>query len=249
MGIISGPSFLGFNDLYVSDTTIPSGYSLGMLAFGTGGEMYRYALAGASNLVKGNLIQERATDTQFNSMAVLAASVVTTGVPQTVTITNGTTVINAHDFDGGAAVVSTTPDGGSSYTVTGHGTDAVGSANVLFTLDRPLIAAWTTSTKVDLRWNAWSKVIQIPATTPTGMAVGIANFALVATDYGWVQTHGVVAALSDGSTFVAGDDLGTGSGTAGCVTVYAAGTGHQHIGYARHANNSGHWINAFLTID
>src|SRR6267154_1845542 len=46
---------------------------LGQLAFGAKGKMFRYVKAGASALVKGNLIQGPARDTAFTDMAVQAA--------------------------------------------------------------------------------------------------------------------------------------------------------------------------------
>lgn len=250
MSAITGPAFLSFTDLYTSDATIPSGYSLGMSAYGDQGKIFRYALAGGSSLVKGNLLQTKADDTAFNDLAVPAAvAIAGAGVMQTATITNGATTIAAHDFDGGSAVVSVTPDGGSQYTIIGHTVDAVGSAAVTLTLDRPLQAAWTTSTKVSIRPNPWSNVIQFPATTQTGIPVGVAIFAITTAQYGWVQTRGECAVLSDGSTFAIGSEVGTPSGTAGAVTVYAAGTTHARVGSVRRAAASGKWIHVFLQID
>ncbi|MBU6501166.1 MAG: hypothetical protein KGJ89_05365 [Patescibacteria group bacterium] len=248
MANITGPAFLSYTDLYANDTTIPSGLYLGARSYGDGGKMFRYALAGGSDLVKGNLLQERAEDTQFENMAVLAQAIATAGVLQTVPVTNGSTTVAAHDFDGGSLSVYTTPDGGSEYKILGHTTGGSGAALTL-TIDRPLQTAWTTSTKVNMKWNPWSKVIQAPATTQTGIPVGVAIYAIPTATYGWVQTHGEAAVLSDGSTFAVGSEVGTPSGTAGCVTVYAAGTTHAKVGSVRQAAASGHWISIFLQID
>lgn len=248
MALITGPSFLSYIDLYGSDTTIPSGMYIGAKAYGDGGKIFRYALAGGSALVKGNLLQTKAEDTQFENMSVLAASIASAGSVQTVTVTNGTTTVAAHDFDGGSLSVYTTPDGGSEYTILGHTTGGSG-ASLTVTLDRPLQAAWTTATKVNMKPNPWSAVIQAPATTQTGIPVGVAIYAIPASAYGWVQTHGQCAVLSDGSTFAVGSEVGTPSGTAGCVTVYAAGTTHAKVGSVQQAAASGHWISVFLQID
>lgn len=248
MGAITGTATLSSLDLYTSDTTIPGGLYVGAQAYGPQGQIYRYALAGGSALVKGNLLQSSAEDTQFENMAVTATAVATGGTVQQVNITNGTTTITANQFDGGSVSVYTTPDAGSEYTILGHTTGTSGAALVV-TVDRPLQAAWTTSTKVNMKRSPWSGVIQAPATTQTGIPVGVAIYAIPAGAYGWVQTHGVAAVLSDGSTFAVGSEVGTPSGTAGCVTVYAAGTTHARVGSVQQAAASGHWISVFLQID
>ncbi len=248
MGLITGPSFLSFDDLYKSWTTLPSGYQIGQKAYGDQGQIYRFALAGGADLVKGNLLQSSAEDTQFENMAVTASTAVTNGGVQTVNVTNGTTTITANQFDGGSVSVYTTPDAGSEYTITGHTTGGSGAALVL-TLDRPLQTSWTTSTKINMKRSPWSGVIQFPATTQTGIPVGVAIYAIPTGTYGWVQTHGIAAVLSDGSTFAVGSEVGTPSGTAGCVTVYAAGTTHAKVGTVQQAAASGHWISVFLQID
>lgn len=247
MAHTTGPAFIGDIDLYSSQTLIPDGYTLGKRLEGTDGRVFRYVLAGASALVVGNLLQESAEDTQFENMSVLAAAVSTRG-QQTVQVTNGTTTVSANQFDGGSVVVYTTPDLGSEYTILGHTTGGSG-ATLTLTLDRPLATAWTTATKITMKRSLYSGVIQAPATTQTGVPVGVAIYPIPAGEYGWIQTAGMAGALSDGSTFAVGSDLGTPSGTAGCVTVYAAGTTHARVGVARQAAASGHVIAIHLQLD
>lgn len=247
MATLTGVATIAVNDLYTSDTTIPGGLVLGQLAVDAGGRFFRYALAGASNLVVGNLLQEAAEDTQFENMAVLASSIATAGALQTVQVTNGTTTVNAHDFDGGSLVVYTTPDLGREYTILSHTTGTSG-ATLTLTLDRPLQNAWTTSTKVTMKRSPWAGVIQFP-TTQTGMPVGVAVYALPSASYGWVQSHGSASVLSDNSTFAVGSAVGTSLATAGAVGVNVAGTTHTTVGVARQANASGHNVSVFLQID
>ncbi len=236
-------------DVYSSDTV--QNHPIGTVAFADyGSKMFRYSLVGGSNLVAANVLQEAAEDTQFENMAVLASPIILPQAgAQTVNITNGTTTVVPSDFIGGSVVVYTTPDLGKEYTILGiTGTLTSGGALVV-TLDHPLTTAWTTSTKVVMKKNPWSGVIQEPATTPTGMAVGVAPWAIPTATYGWVQTHGPAQVLSDGSTFAVGSEVGTPSGTAGAATVFAAGTTHQCIGVVREAAASGHAISVFLQID
>lgn len=248
MANLTGPGIISDLDLYSNSTVVPSGFYLGMKLEAANGKIFRYALAGASNLVLGNLLQASAEDTQFENMAVIANAIAVGGAAQSVAITNGTTTVAANQFDGGSVSVYTTPDGGAEYSILGHSTGTSGAALTL-QLDRPLQTAWTTSTKINMKRSPWSGVIQAPATTQTGIPVGAAVFAITAANYGWVQTHGLTALLSDGSTFAVGSEVGTPSGTAGCVTVYAAGTTHAKVGSVQQAAASGHWISVFLQID
>lgn len=249
MATISGVSLLSPMDLYTSSASPGEGLSIGQIAWdGKTGKAFRYTLAGASNLVIGNLLQEAATDTQFENMAVGTAGAVGDTVLQ---ITNGTTTVTSAQFVGGTINVYTAGGVavGDEYTITGvTGTLTSGGA-MYVSLDRPLRYAYTTSAKVNMKRSPWSGVIQAPATTPTGMACGVAIYPITAAQYGWVQTHGIVSVLSDGSTFAVGSGVGTVSGTAGCVTVATVGTTKQIVGVSRQAAASTKCITAFLMID
>lgn len=247
MANISGVPTIGEIDLYGSSTVVPSGLSVGQLLASPTGKYFRFGLVGSSSaLVMGNLLQNAAEDTQFINMGITAVASGDTSI----NVTNGTTTVTANQFDGGSLIVYTagTVAIGDEYTIVGHGTGTSGQT-LTVQLDRPARSAMSTSAKVTMRRSPWSGIIQAPATTQTGIPVGVALWANTAATYGFVQTHGVAAALSDGSTFAVGSDLGTPSGTAGCVTVFAAGTTHNYVGYAMQAAASGHSIAAFLKID
>ncbi|SRR5258708_2740301 len=249
MASINGVGLISAADLYVTTAAPGENMAIGQLFYDTlNGKMFRYALAGASDLVIGNLLQESAEDTTYENMTVGTAGAVGDAFLQ---ITNGTATITSAAFTGGSISIYTagTITVGDEYTITGiTGTLTTGGALKVY-LDRPLRTATTTSAKVVMKKSPWSGVIQAPATTQTGMAVGVAIYIIPATQYGFVQTHGVCSVLSDGSTFAVGSDLGTPSGTAGCVTVFAAGTTHQRVGVSREAAASAHCISAFLQID
>jgi hypothetical protein len=246
MSNITGTATIGEFDLYQVSSVLPSGYSMGQKVYDPNGKTFRLALTGGSALVMGNLLQEAVADTQFINMGISAAAV----GDRYLTVTNGTTTVTANQFDGGT--ISTYTAGtvaiGDQYTIIGHTTGTSG-ATLLVYLDRPVRTAMTTSAKVSMFRSPWSSVIQAPATTQTGMPVGVALTAAAATSYAWVQTHGVAAVLSDGSTFAIGTDVGTPSGTAGAVTVFAAGTTHTTVGVARQAAASAHAIEVFLRLD
>lgn len=249
MANITGIGTIGAPDLYATSTTPGEGLMVGQIAWdGKTGKAFRYSLVGASALVKGNLLQEAAEDTTYENMAIGTAGAVGDSFLQ---VTNGTATITSAQFFGGSisSYTAGTVAVGDEYTVTGvTGTLTTGGALNVY-LDRPLRYAYTTSAKVNMKRSAWSGVIQAPASTQTGQAVGVAIYEVAAAGYGWVQTHGPAAVLSDGSTFAVGSNVGTPSGTAGCVTVFAAGTTHQMVGVSRQAAASAHVISIFLQID
>lgn len=249
MASLTGIMNITAQDLYTSSASPGEGMQIGQIAWdGKSGKAFRYALAGASALVKGNLLQEAATDTTYENMAVGTAGAVG---DMSLQITNGTATITSEAFVGGSINVYTagTVAIGDEYTIKGiTGTLTSGGALTVY-LDRPLRYAYTTSAKVNMKKSPWSGVIQAPATTPTGMACGVAIYEIAAGQYGWVQTHGICSVLSDGSTFAVGSGIGTVSGTAGCVTVATVGTTKQVVGVSRQAAASAHCITAFLMID
>lgn len=248
MAKLVGTSTISYLDLYASTTEVPGPLYVGFLHNGENGKLFRYSKAGASALIKGNLLQESVEDTSYENMAIGTAAVIGDAFLQ---VTNGTATITSEQFIGGSIGVYTAGGVaiGDEYTITGvSGTLTTGGALKVYT-DRAVRYAYTTAATVVMKRSPWSGVIQQPATTPTGMTVGVAIYEIPAASYGFVQSHGVVTALSDGSTFAVGSDLGNASGTAGAVTVYAAGTTRQKIGVSREAAASAKGISIFLSID
>ena len=239
-------------DLYASDTTIPSGLSVGALQYGSDGKAFRYVKNGAVALVAGNVLQSSVIDTQFDAMAVRVAA---PAGATSVILTNGTTAVLDQDFVGGTFQIGTSSTAsanlGEEYTIVGHST-AISGAALRVDLDRPLRTALTVATTtVNLRRSPWSGVIQAPVTTQTGTIVGVAIWPIPAStatvpQYGWVQTHGVASVLSDGSAIVAGSAL-RGGLVAGAASLATAG--FAIIGQAMKAADSTHTIPVMLTID
>ena len=233
-------------DLYSTGSDQLGAEEVGSRVAGLNGKEFALAYVGGSALVAGNLLQSAVEDTQFENMAVGTAAVVG---QQFLQITNGTTTVVPYYWKGGSISIYTagTDAIGDEYTIMDiNGTlTSTGALNVF--LDRPLRYAVTTSAKVVMRQNPYNGVIQMPASTPTGVPVGIAPFAATAgssTVFAttWVQTRGIASCLSDGSTFAVGSAVGTPSGTAGAVTVYAAATTKTAIGDAMEAAASAHAI-------
>lgn len=235
-------------DLYQSQSEAVGAEMLGMRVKGLSGKEFVLVKAGASALVVGNVIQSPAIDTNFDDLAVATAAAA--GDTKLV-LTNGSTAVTANMLDGGQAEISVNSASGTNlgdeYTIMGHSTaDAAGALTVY--LDRPVRTALTTSTtKVTLKKSPFNGVIQAPATTLTGVIVGVAVYAIPAGYYGWIQTKGMAAVLSDATSITAtNQQVCGGSGTAGCCTLQVAGL--PAIGRAFRAAATGKTIPVLLNL-
>lgn len=188
-------------------------HDLGQIGIDAKGNKYRYAKAGAVALVKGNLLQSPARDTQFTDMAVAAA--VAAGATS-MTVTLGSTATTANLFDRGTIAVTVTPGIGQTLTVKSH-TVTAGAAVATFNFYEPLITALTTSSKVTIRQNLFSGVIVSP-TARTGKTVGCALADIAIANFGWIGTKGHFAVLSDATVAAVGEALSPSTTTAGAVT-------------------------------
>lgn len=170
--------------------------ALGQEGITRDGRRFRWAKAGAVDLVVGNMIQAAAEIANHQLCSVAAAAIGDTSL----TITPGATAGAANLYANGIAMIGVTPGLGYSYNISGH---AAITASVAFTLnlmkDDPIQVALTTSSKVTLIANPYSGVIQSPVTTLTGAVVGCAVSVIPAGGWGWIQTKGPAAALVAGT--------------------------------------------------
>lgn len=231
MNGISGPLTLSELALYSTVSALPANLKLGQLAFDRFGNRYRLAKNGGTALVTANLLQEAAEDTQFVSMAVPAAIAIG---EKKITVTNGTTTVTANMFVGGRLTISTSTGIGQSFYIMAHTTGTSGAA-ITYTIDRPLLIALTTSSKVSVRKNPYNGVIQYPATTQTGGPAGFALTAVAADYYHWIQTGGDTPVLfdtgtntSNGATMIAPS-----AAVAGSVAPVLDAVGGIVLGYSR----------------
>lgn len=191
--------------------------NVGQLAMTDDGRMFRYVKAGGSALVRGNLIQESATDTNFKDMAVQAAVAVG---GTTIPVTLGGTAVTANQFNGGLLVISSgSAMLGQVFTITSHDVQTSTSGTCNFNVQEQVQVALTTSATATVIANPYTAVIQFPATTATGLAVGGAVSPIPANNYGWIQTHGMGTALGDSTASTAAAmSLSPSTATAGAVT-------------------------------
>lgn len=204
---------------------------LGQLAVDSNGNRFRYVKNGAVALVAANLLQEPVADTQFISMAVPAAEAIG---ETTINVTNGTTTVTANMFVNGRLTISTATGIGQSFNIVAHGTGGSG-ATIAYTLDRPLLVALDTTSKVSVRINPYNGVIQYPVTTQTGGAVGFALIANTISYYGWIQSGGDTAVLFDtgGNTANGASGIEPSEAVAGSVKQSDGTAGDIYLGYSR----------------
>lgn len=251
MANIAGPAFIGEIDLYQTTTVQPSGYSVGQILYGPNGKSFRFGLVDPSTaLVMGNMLQGSVVDTSYTNMAVataITAAQITAGTNQ-INITNGTATITSQMFEGGSLSIYTagTVAIGDEYTILGVTGTLTTGGSLTVTVDRNFRTAITTSAKVNMRRSPFSGMLQA-ATTLTASCAGNAMTAAAAATYTYVQTHGVGAALSDGSSILVGSGVAVPSATAGAVILEAAGL--APVGYAMQAAAAAHAIGVFFQID
>ncbi len=223
-------SIITAQDVFAQGTTSPYA-GLGQLSVDVWGNRYRYVKVGGAALVAGNLLQEAAEDTQFVSMAVPA--IVAIGATS-ITVTNGTTTVVANDHKGGLLTVSTSTGIGQSFHIVGNTGGGSGAA-VTYNLDRPLLVALSTSSKVSVRVNPYDGVIQYPVTTQTGGAVGFARIANTLGTYGYIQSGGDTPVLFDSgaNTSNGASGIEPSEAVAGSVKQSDGTAGDIYLGFSR----------------
>lgn len=181
-------------NFYTSSAT--QDFPLGTKGVSDDGRVFRYAKAGASNLVAGNCIQSPAV--VVNHLA-LTAPVAAAGATS-FACTPGATLGTANQYAEGFLSVDTTPGNGYTLGIESHAAFASATAFTLYLRkDDPIQVAWTTSTRIGLLANPYNGVIQMPVTTATGTLVGVASYVITAAQFGWIQTHGPASTLISGT--------------------------------------------------
>lgn len=211
----------GFGTFASSST---QNFELGQVGRDNNGNLYRYCLAGASDLVAGNLIQAPA---QIANHLALTPTLPTGGGGTIgdlqVVATLGATAAAQNLYAEGWVTASTTPGLGYSYKIKGHASvlsSGVITANL--SIDTPIQVALTSSSRVDFQQNAYANVIATP-TSLTNVPVGVAPAIIKATQYGWIQTHGPCPTLINGTPAV-GQGVIPSATTSGAVDI-ASSTG------------------------
>lgn len=178
-------------------------HRLGQLAIDEWGSKFRYVQNGGSSaLVTGNLLQEPAEVTNFQSMVCAATAAIGAEV---VKVDLGGTAVTANQFDGGELVIESSTGVGQWFRILSHDVQTSTTGECDFVIDRPLKIGITVDTsQVSVRINSYDGVVQYP-TTPTGGAVGVALYAMTVSYHGWVVSGGDAVVLMDNQENTAAD--------------------------------------------
>ncbi len=209
-------------EIFTSSTTPQT--DIGARATTGDGRVFRYVSVGSTTaLAVGKVYQSAAQDTtNFQALGVSVAA----GTGTFVVSTGSSVTLGVNQLAGGLLTVRSGTGQGYTYRVKGH--PAVTSGTVAFTLEDPIQIALPTTAIVDVTPNAYGSII-IAAGTLTGNPVGVSVFPIPANNFGWVQTRGLCAVISDGAITVG--KPATTSGTAGYLTA-ATGTNSVFVATA-----------------
>ncbi len=196
--------------------SVTSNHALGTRLSLIDGRVFRYAQAGAVDLVAGNLLQAALPIPLHLALTAAVAAIGTTSI----VVTPGATAAAANLYAEGYLGVDTTPGNGvGPYRISGHAAITASTAFTLF-LDEPIQVAFTTATRYGLMQNLYNDVLQSP-TTKTAAIVGVAPVIIPAANYGWIQTWGPASVLVNGTPAVTAPVINSVT-TAGAVDVWTA---------------------------
>lgn len=191
---------------------------------------------GATALAAGVLVQAPAEVTAFEKLAmtVPTATPATAGATQ-ILVTNGATVLNVNQFQGGYAVVAAGTGIGQTFVIASHQA-AANAATFLVTLEDAIITTLDATSKISLIADPYSNVIINPATA-TSTPIGVSLYPLAASvastfngttgalttlgtfQYGYIVSRGYASCLVDATVTNVGYPVGRSATTAGAIGV------------------------------
>lgn len=230
-------------DMYSFGTT--QLHALGTVAYTRDGRVFRYATAGATTLVAGNLLQGAAPIANHLALTAAVEAVGAGGQDNPIVVTPGGTAGAANLYAEGFLNISVTPGNGYMYRISGHPAIVASTAfNLYLDPDDLIQIALTASSRYGLHHNSWKNVIQTP-TTITAKVVGVAVSLITENDtaqnYGWVQSRGPASVLVNGTPAVTAPVI-NGATTAGSVDVWTSAAQPT-------ANLVGHMMQAGVTTE
>lgn len=226
------------SDLYaaISNVSTTAPYNtqvpqLGARAVTGDGREFRYAQAGASALIVGQLQSGPALNS--NLQGVTGVAVAQGGTSVTLTISTGT-AITAGQFTGGYFITYGTVanGGGQCLQISTNSAVSASGTSITITLADPLQIALTASATCSVYPNRYNGVVQMPTSqvnAAAGVALGVypnsstSLNGLPASYYGWLQVKGFSMALIQGTPAIA-TGLAASASTAGAFAEVSGTT-------------------------
>src|SRR3990167_1575379 len=187
------------------------------------GRKYRFATAGATTLVIGDINQGAANVANDQGRTGIAAAVGS----RAPTLTTGAAV-TANKYAEGYMTISVTPGAGQVYLIDNHLAGTTATAYNL-AAGHAIRVALTTTSRVNLVYNPYKAVIQTIATTPTAGIPGVAVSAPTDGQGCWLQRTGPACILTEATTV-------TVAGAAFSATTITAGAGGRALHDATNAS-------------
>lgn len=238
---LTGPTTIAAQGIYSESSTAL--HTVGEYMLTNDGRGFRYTYVGGTALVPGKMYQAPAEDTSnFQNLTVTAPTAGDTSITTTSTVT-----LSANQLAGGLLVIeSATTNAGQTLRIQGHA--AASAAVVTINLDDPVVYTPTGTVQIDMHPNPYNGVIVAP-TTESSSPAGVPLYKVTANYYGWLQTHGPVACLAQGTVSVGDSLVLAGTSAAGAVVTQGASTTTAVVGYALTGIASTDYGLVFLTID
>ena len=192
---------------------------------------------GVAALVSGNLLQSEAEVTAFHKLAMTVPATYPASIGKNqILVTNGSTVLNVNQYQGGFASVTAGTGIGQSFRIASHAPAANGATFVV-TIEETILVTLDATSKITLMQNPYKNVIQTPVTTATGATVGISLYPVAASvastfnattgklttagveQYAFIGVRGMFNVLVDSTVTNVGYPVGVSKTTAGTVGV------------------------------
>lgn len=181
------------------------------------GRVWRFALAGGSNLARGKLTVAATVDAQRINLSFATAP---TAGDKTVSVTIGTGNAAANDYRDGWFVVQDGTGEGRAYPIEGHGAITASTAGTFHLMEAIDTTGATAEVNVDLIKNFYDGAV-ISVLDQADLVLGVPVVAITTAQYGWIQTYGPCAVLMD-EAITNGNGLTIGTGVSGAVEMLDA---------------------------
>jgi hypothetical protein len=220
-------------------------YPLGTIMKLADGRKFRYARAGAVDLIAGQVQASPLTAAQREDTLTVAAAINATSFTFTAAVT-----MTDDEYAGGMAHIVDGTGQGHQYRIRGNEAIAAASTGLIY-LDGPIKVALDTTTDVILTKSPYADVVVAP--DQIVMPVGVPTVPVTATYYCWLQTGGVCPVLAEDALGDLATEriciLGT---TGGYLATDGAAPGTPIVGkHIFDSTNavSGDYFPIYLTID
>jgi len=194
---ILGKRAIGRPDQQIYEVSSVQNFELGARKE-VGVSVYQYGLAGAVDLALGVLCQAPVPAAAHHDLVPAASYAAGVYI---VTLTLGATPLAANEMAGGWLHVNDGTGQGQVFEILSHPA-ALAAATCAFTLKTPITTAFNAAnTLCALTANPYRAVIIHPG-PPTAQLVGVPVAAIPAANYGWFQTRGPAAVLTQGTLYI-----------------------------------------------